>query len=109
MSKTDCSLCLIYFSSLSDYVTNVLVEQFLKGGQPISRSPLPVVPTSQAAAASESMVTVPTNQEKPLPGGADGISRRHLQGDGQDISTQLSIGKVNLPPNEVRLQQRESE
>ncbi|XP_020608462.1 uncharacterized protein LOC110047070 isoform X2 [Orbicella faveolata] len=49
------------------------------------------------------MVTVPTNQEKPRSEGSEGISRRHVQGDRQDISTQLSIGKVVLPAKEVSL------
>lgn len=94
---------------LSDYVRNIVAEQFSKGGCPITSSPLPAVAASQAAAASKGMVTVPTNQEKPRSGGSEGISRRHVQGDRQDISTQLSIGKVVLPTKEVRLGQRQSQ
>lgn len=62
---------------------------------------MPVVATSQVAAASESMATVPIKQEQPRSGGAEGTSRRHLQGDRQDLSTEHFIRGVVPSTKEV--------
>ena len=59
----------------------MVVEQFSKGENLTSFSPLPITGKSQSKAASVGMAAVPTNQEKPRSGGAEGISRRHRQGD----------------------------
>lgn len=82
----------------------IVVEQFSQGGQPITSSHLPMVATSSVAAASESMVTVPTNQEQPWSGGAEGTSGEHLEGDRQDPPTESYIWRVVLSPAFNRLQ-----
>ena len=58
---------------------HIALMRFLTGGQQTTSSHLPMVATSPAAAASESMFPEPTNLEQPRSGGAEGTSGEHLQ------------------------------
>ena len=57
----------------------ITLKSFLTSGQQITSSHLPMVATSPAAAASESMFPVPANLEQPRSGGAGGTSGENLQ------------------------------
>ena len=76
-------LCL-HSDNLEAHVTHIIdihiaLMSFLTGGQQIPSSHLPMVATSPATAASESMFPEPTSLEQPQSGGAEGTSGEHLQ------------------------------
>ena len=75
---------------------HITLQSFLTSGQQMASSrSLPVVATSPAAAACESMFPEPTNLEQPRSGGAEGTSEEHLQGEAlQDPPTKRDIWRA---------------
>ena len=92
-------LCL-HSDNLEAHVTHIIdihiaLMSVLTGGQQITSSHLPMVATSPATAASESMFPEPTNLEQPQSGGAEGTSGEHLQeGARQDPPTKRGIWRA---------------